>query len=116
MVSVEAMRLDDFVVRHNISRLDLMKLDVEEAEHLVLMGAEKTLKTLRPIVVCEVFSTEMLANIMDQWKDSGYQAFIFEDGGLKKVTYSPGYQLVQIENFFFVPEEKLSWIEEFVLV
>ena len=114
MVSVEAMRLDDFVLRHNIRRLDLMKLDVEEAEHLVLMGAEKTLKTLRPIVVCEVFSTEMLENIMDQWKGSGYEAFIFEDGGLRHVSYSPGYQLNQIENFFFVPSEKLDWITEFI--
>lgn len=115
VVSVEAMRLDDFVVRHNIQQLDLMKLDVEEAEHLVLMGGAKTLERLRPIVVCEVFSTEMLRQIMEQWENSGYEAFIFENGGLRPVHYSPEYKLAGIENFFFVPGEKRNWIEEFVI-
>lgn len=36
--------IDDYVSRHNINRLDFIKVDVEGAEHLVFKGALKTIK------------------------------------------------------------------------
>jgi FkbM family methyltransferase len=113
-ITVEAQKLDDFVKSNRITRLDLLKLDVEEAEHLVLEGAPETLKQLRPIVVCEVFSTEMLHQIQKQWSDSEYHLFIFEHKKLFPFPYSESAKISRIENFFFVPSEKLSWLDSFI--
>jgi FkbM family methyltransferase len=41
------MRGDEFLAREGISRVDLLKLDVEGAEHLVLQGLEDTLRARR---------------------------------------------------------------------
>lgn len=45
--------LDEYVRTHKISRVDLIKVDVEGAEMDVLIGAERTLRDKRPIVVVE---------------------------------------------------------------
>ncbi|MFZ1721705.1 MAG: FkbM family methyltransferase [Microgenomates group bacterium] len=42
--SVKSLRLDTFVKRTNISRIDLLKIDVEGAEMLVLSGAKKLIQ------------------------------------------------------------------------
>ena len=50
---VHCQRLDDFVVESGISRLDLIKLDVEGAEISVIAGAHETLLRFRPFLVTE---------------------------------------------------------------
>ena len=112
-VTVKAQTLDDFVNEHKISNLDLVKLDVEEAEHLVLEGGSDTLKKMRPIVVCEVFSTDMLHKIQNHWKGSDYLSYIFIDKKLKLVEYSESNTVSKIENYFFIPVEKRSWVSTF---
>lgn len=52
--TVEAVRLDDYVERQRLSRLDLVKLDVEGAEMNVLRGARRTMARLAPDLVVEV--------------------------------------------------------------
>jgi FkbM family methyltransferase len=46
-VQVEVIRLDDFLADKKIDRIDLMKLDVQGAEHLVLEGAVDSLRENR---------------------------------------------------------------------
>lgn len=46
-VRVETVRLDDFLARHEIDRVDILKLDVEGAELLVLEGASQALTDSR---------------------------------------------------------------------
>jgi len=110
LVTVKAQTLDNFVSENNITGLDLVKLDVEEAEHLVLEGGAETLKKLRPIVVCEVFSTEMFHKIQGYWKGSDYLSFIFLDNKLKLEPYSEDIKISRIENYFFIPAEKRNWV------
>ena len=51
-VTVET--LDDMVKRASISRVDVIKIDVEGAEELVLRGAANVLSSMRPAVIFEV--------------------------------------------------------------
>jgi FkbM family methyltransferase len=52
--SVETTRLDDYVARLALDRVDLVKLDVEGGELEVLQGASSVLAKFRPIFICEV--------------------------------------------------------------
>lgn len=47
-------RLDDFVDRHRIDRVDCIKIDVDSFDFDVLRGAEQTLRERNPFVVVEL--------------------------------------------------------------
>jgi len=49
----EVIRLDDWVARHNIPRIDFMKIDVDGHECRVLRGAHETLRRFRPSLLVE---------------------------------------------------------------
>jgi len=113
-VEVQAHKLDTFVRLHNIQSMDLMKLDVEEAEHLVLAGAQDCIRRFRPIIVSEVFSNQMLHQIREQIIGLGYRAYLFEGMRLKFQRLSEASKVNQIENYFFVPEEKVVLVEKWI--
>ncbi|WP_328996564.1 FkbM family methyltransferase [Kribbella sp. NBC_01245] len=48
---VPVVRLDDWAAEHGLDRLDVVKLDVEGAEHAALSGGRRTLTRLKPRVV-----------------------------------------------------------------
>lgn len=50
---VRSMRLDTWVKQRALTRVDVIKIDVEGAEYLVLDGARETLEKFRPVIVCE---------------------------------------------------------------
>ncbi len=52
-IAVPLRRLDDIVVEQGLSRLDLVKIDVEGHERQVLAGAAETLSRLRPAIIFE---------------------------------------------------------------
>lgn len=52
--NVRIQTIDAFVNDHQIDKINLIKLDVEGFETKVLAGAEKTLKTLKPVVILEM--------------------------------------------------------------
>jgi len=50
---VQQYRLDDILLKKNISQVDFIKADIEGAERFMLMGAEKTIKKNKPkISIC----------------------------------------------------------------
>jgi FkbM family methyltransferase len=51
---VRAVTIDDLVLTHGLSRLDIVKLDLEGAEFLALIGARNTLRDMRPLLLIEV--------------------------------------------------------------
>ena len=53
-VEVECIRFDDYAAQ-NLTRVDLMKIDVDGYEISVLRGAAETIKKYRPVVVIEVY-------------------------------------------------------------
>jgi len=47
-------KLDDFIERHRIERIDCIKIDVDSFDFEVLRGAEQTLLTRNPVIVVEL--------------------------------------------------------------
>ncbi|MBF0383909.1 MAG: FkbM family methyltransferase [Magnetococcales bacterium] len=55
---VTVRRLDTFLAEHEMSTPMFIKIDVEDFEHSVLLGAEQTLLVKRPIILIELLSRE----------------------------------------------------------
>jgi FkbM family methyltransferase len=53
-VTVHADRLDSVIDKLRLPRVDVLKLDVEGAEHCVLRGARQVLRRLRPFMILEL--------------------------------------------------------------
>lgn len=50
-IKISVTSIDLFVVENKISKVDFMKIDAEGSEYDVLLGAEKTIKNYRPIII-----------------------------------------------------------------
>lgn len=59
---VPSVRLDDWVRRHDIQKIDLIKIDTDGHEFGVLSGARETLARFRPTVVFEASLYQMQEN------------------------------------------------------
>ena len=57
MIQVETIRFDDYE-KANPTRVDLIKIDVEDAESSVLEGMRQTISRDRPFVVCEILQRQ----------------------------------------------------------
>jgi FkbM family methyltransferase len=86
-----SVRLDDLLSGWDLTRLDLVKIDVEGWELEVLQGARKVLATRRPTVACEVFGGA--AQNPDPWgtvsflRALGYVPHIVHGGNLRQVDH-----------------------------
>lgn len=81
-VPVSVVTLDRVVAEHEISRVDLIKLDTERTEHDVLAGARHLLTRDRPEIICEVWpdadNQQQLENIL---RPLGYRFYhLLPDG------------------------------------
>jgi FkbM family methyltransferase len=78
-------RTIDSLITDGISPPNLMKIDVEGAEHLVLAGAEVCLTNCRPALIVETSNKEIVRRL----RDIGYHAFrIDADNALFILTMS----------------------------
>lgn len=110
---VKTQTLGDFVKEQGISRIDLMKLDTEETEHLIVGAGIEVIRSFEPIIVCEVFSPEMAEALLGLLTPLGYTAYRAGNTQLCKAqtfTFGEG----EIPNCFFVPQSKQTWIEGFI--
>jgi FkbM family methyltransferase len=60
IINVDVETLDNFTMKHNVKRLDFLKIDVEGGEYDVFKGSEYVLRELRPIILFE--ACELNAN------------------------------------------------------
>jgi FkbM family methyltransferase len=51
---VRAVTIDDLILTHGLSRLDIVKLDLEGAEFRALIGARNTLRDMKPLLLIEI--------------------------------------------------------------
>ena len=49
--------IDDFVKRNNLDKIGLIKMDIEGAAKLAVLGALNTIKNYRPILVISIYHT-----------------------------------------------------------
>jgi FkbM family methyltransferase len=52
-IEIQTLTMDEFVREHGITRVDLIKLDVEGAEGMVLAGARDTIAKFGPVIFME---------------------------------------------------------------
>jgi FkbM family methyltransferase len=90
---VEVDTIDAFAARRGLTRLDVMKLDVEGAELDVLRGAAETIRRFRPAIVFEAFAPALAAHghttgeLGDFIASLGYDLFrIGDDGTLEAAS------------------------------
>ena len=101
---VRAWTLDDLL--RDERSIDLIKMDVEGAEHLVILGAKNILKTHRPVIISE-FSPAGLQNVsgvsgqdfLQQLVDEQYEISVLEaDGRLTRFGVDGGKLLRRLDN------------------
>jgi FkbM family methyltransferase len=72
---VDVITLDDYISQNNISKVDLIKIDVELFEKQVLDGSLNCLKNHRPIVFFEVLTDEVANNLQPIFTSLNYSLF-----------------------------------------
>lgn len=84
-INVEAIRIDDFVAGQNLTRVDLIKLDVEGVEEIALRGMQQTLQKFKPTLLIEVLDSrpELMVELK-KLLDSGYRVGDLCKDGIKK--------------------------------
>ncbi|MAY65822.1 MAG: hypothetical protein CMM77_01695 [Rhodospirillaceae bacterium] len=110
--TVPTITLDDFMAERGLSRLDLIKIDVEGAERRVLEGARRTLETCKPRLVFEsghesAGDRAAIADLLDgagydlvgllldgvivacDWSDFGAATGVFADGQTRNLLALP---------------------------
>jgi FkbM family methyltransferase len=87
---VRVMTLDDLVGKHELDRIDLVKIDVEGAELQVLRGAVRVLEEMRPMLLLEVQEASLLAqgattaDLFGLLRAHGYDLFEFGPDGRRR--------------------------------
>jgi FkbM family methyltransferase len=96
-VTVDAVKLDDYVVDSGIGKVAFVKIDVEGAELVVLRGAKEFVLSQRPIMMVEV--TREAEAIIKWFSNIDYRMYDPLRNEITKVEKAEG-------NIFFVPIER----------
>ena len=109
--SVATVRLDDYVERLALDRVDIVKLDVEGGELEVLEGASTVLAKFRPVFICEVLDATTQAwgydarEIVLKFQRRGFRLFEIQlDGSIVPHEIKDHYP--DVRNYLAVPEER----------
>jgi len=79
--TIEVLEGDDFVERHDLIGVDLVKIDTETTEAEVLRGMLRTLRRDRPDIICEVLDAESAKGIQTLLQPLGYKFLLLTDAG-----------------------------------
>jgi FkbM family methyltransferase len=95
---VQAIALDDFAGIADETRIDAIKIDVEDHEQFVLHGARKIIERDRPLIYCELWGDANKAACFAMLEDLDYHAFVAVRGEL--VPFDA--RIHRTINFFFL--------------
>ncbi len=90
-VRVRALTIDRFCQTQAVSRVRLMKCDVEGAELMVLRGASATIDRCRPLVYCELYEEycarygHTVRDVFTYFADRNYRTVQIEDGRFRNL-------------------------------
>jgi FkbM family methyltransferase len=94
--TVPVQLLDHIPALQNMSKIDAIKIDVENFEYHVLLGARDLLKRHKPVIYCELWNNEKRTLTMDLLKnDFGYRVMVLENNRVVEFTSQ------DVSNFFF---------------
>ena len=105
-IKVKTITLDEYIKSHKPPTI--MKIDIEGAEYLALMGAENLLKTYSPIIIMETPGDDILPdpslrrNAVYLLKEFGYRAYkILPEGEIEEVDYNIFHSMKGVSNYVF---------------
>jgi FkbM family methyltransferase len=90
----------DSLISEGLPLPELIKIDVEGAEHLVLTGAEICLTRSRPTLIVETSNAEVLRKLSNK----GYSIFRIDAGNLLFACAESGVDLAAVERAFGLVE------------
>ncbi len=76
---VETMKFDTFIKQQDIPRADVAKIDVEQAEKMVIAGMTETLEKHHPDLLIEVVSEDNLRELNETLSPLGYNFAVIDD-------------------------------------
>lgn len=111
-IKIKMIRLDDYIKRRGIKKIDFIKCDVEGSQDLVIEGASKLLSDLTaPIIYMEI-NKEDNRDIFYRLQNFGYNAYFFTGKYLKLINNFkdelPDY------NFLFAKQKHLQRINSLI--
>jgi FkbM family methyltransferase len=86
---IETSRFDTFADKHDVAGMDLVKIDVEQAEKMVIEGMTDSLREYHPHLLVEVVSVDNLRYLSDTLSPLGYSFALIDDD----------YQKVHLNDF-----------------
>lgn len=79
----EQTKLDDFVESNKLTKVDLIKIDVENYELNVFNGAKKVLSEFAPVILAEIFVNNDKISFFENFlKPLGYQCYLILSDGI----------------------------------
>ena len=124
VILVDVKSLDEVAHERSVSKIDLIKIDVEHHELNVLQGMKSILHNARPLIVMEILTAFPSKEAEDILVPANYVFFfITYDGltrmeGLKRPAHEPKWRFKQrnpFYNFLLCPVEKQHLIESFII-
>jgi FkbM family methyltransferase len=105
-VKGSVMKLDDFVAKNRLKRLDFLKCDVEGAELMVFKGGLESIKKFKPVIFAELLRKWSKPfgyhpnDVIDLLGDIGYKCFVINKGKIK--PFGRVDEETKETNFFFI--------------
>jgi FkbM family methyltransferase len=113
-IKVKLKKLDNITKGSNILKPDFIKIDVEGHEYNVILGANKTISTSKPVLFIEIaknldnlkrsFINENYAKIFNELDSLGYVCYLTHNSKIKE--YDASKMLNGTHMFLFLHKEK----------
>jgi FkbM family methyltransferase len=100
---VEVTSVDEFVARHALTGVDLVKLDTEGTEDSVIAGMVRTIAENRPTFFCEVLPGGPARAIEDILASFDYRFYLLSDAGARPCVHIEPHH--KWRNHLFRPAE-----------
>lgn len=107
LTKTEVIKLDTFIEQEKLTKVDLVKMDVETHEPEALEGFQFYLNKFRPTILIEILTTDVAERVSNLVKDLDYIYFnIDEAKGIRRVE-----QISQSDDFNFLLCSKEKAVE-----
>lgn len=85
-LTTKSVKLDTFIKQNALTKIDLIKIDVETHEPQVLEGFSQYLFQYKPTMIIEILNKEIADKVFDFVKDLGYLYFNIDEKGSVRQT------------------------------
>jgi len=103
---VEIITLDHYSQKHDLQKIDFIKIDIEGNELKALQGMQQVLTRFKPIIFIELLEEHLhkfdssIKEVYDFFKLNGYEPYLIEEAGrLKRL-----YDIRESEMMVFIPQ------------